>query len=109
LAQFAGERRMLLVAADGQRFHRAVNVVPDPAGQSKGARFMVNKPAEAHALHASANNGTFRNPTKRSVHSINLTATDAKSAKEKHWNKIFSFPYFATFAFFAVKAFAECS
>ncbi len=55
---------MLLVAAYRQRFHRAVNVIPDPAGQSQRTRFMVNKPAEAHALHTSANNVTFGNHKK---------------------------------------------
>jgi hypothetical protein len=55
---------MLLVAADGQRFHCAINVVPDPARQSQRARFMVNKPTKAYTLHASANNVTFGNHRK---------------------------------------------
>src|SRR6267154_3372040 len=68
---------MLLVAADSQRFHCAVNVVPDPARQSQRARLMVNKPAKAYTLHTSANNVTFGNHRK-------LLGPDLDYARERY-------------------------
>src|SRR6185437_8739105 len=56
LLQTGAQPAQLVAASHGQHFHGAVAVVAYPPGDSQRVRLTLHKPAEAHALHASANN-----------------------------------------------------
>ena len=61
LAQPAAQSRLLLIAAHSQDFHRAIEIISDPSGQSKLTGFVVDKPAVADALDPAAHNIAFGN------------------------------------------------
>ena len=54
-AQAAMQSRELVASSLGQNFHAAVVIVAHPPGDAQDVRLALHKPAEADALHASAN------------------------------------------------------
>src|SRR5439155_23344691 len=58
LPQSRPQIHKLIARAHGQHFHAAIRVVADPASDSQRVRFPLDKPAEAHPLHAPAHHET---------------------------------------------------
>ena len=47
------QSRKLVASTLGKNFHAAIVVIAHPTGNAKDMRLALDKPAEAHALHAS--------------------------------------------------------
>jgi hypothetical protein len=54
------QTRKLVARPLRQNFHAAIVIIPNPAGNPEHMGFALNKPTEAHTLHASAHKKTAR-------------------------------------------------
>ena len=54
------QSRKLVARPLGKHFHAAIVIVAHPPGNAQNVRLALHKPAEADALHTSANEKTTR-------------------------------------------------